>query len=234
MGKGGSAYARWAMNAYSTITDSLEAARHRMVEEQIRARGVCDPRVLEAMNTVPRERFVTFPRPELAYEDRALPLDCGQTISQPFMVAYMTELLEVTSDSKVLEVGTGSAYQAAVLANLARDVHTIERIDALRRQAEANIRSLEITNVFFHGGDGSLGIPQEAPFDRIMVTAGAPRVPQRLIEQLARGGRMVIPVGESDEQTVVLVERKGQRTTETPMLACRFVPLIGRHGWSGE
>jgi protein-L-isoaspartate(D-aspartate) O-methyltransferase len=222
------------MNGSSTIIVPLDAARHRMVEDQIRARGVSDPRVLDAMAGVPRERFLPSPRPELAYEDRALPLDCGQTISQPFMVAYMTELLEVAPASRVLEVGTGSGYQAAVLARLAQEVHTIERLDALRRQAEATIRSLGITNVFFHGGDGSLGLPEEAPFDRILVTAGAPRVPQRLIEQLADGGRMVIPVGDADEQTIVLVERRGQRTIETPMLGCRFVPLIGQHAWSGE
>lgn len=202
-----------------------------MVEDQIRARGVKDPRVLAAMEEVPRERFIPFTRQEVAYEDRALPLDCGQTISQPFMVAYMTELLQVEPQSKVLEVGTGSGYQAAILAKLARTVHTIERLEALRVQAERTLRSLNITNVVFHVGDGSLGVPQEAPFDRILVTAGAPRVPQRLIEQLADGGRLVIPVGDADEQTVMLIVRQGDRTTEKPMLACRFVPLIGSQGW---
>ncbi len=218
----------------TTISNTLDTARKRMVEEQLRARGVLDERVLAAMAAVPRERFIPWARREVAYEDRALPLDCGQTISQPFMVAYMTELLEVQPGAKVLEVGTGSGYQAAILARLAREIHTIERLETLRSQAEHTLRALDVTNVVFHVGDGSLGLPDEAPFDRIMVTAGAPRIPQRLVEQLVDGGRLVIPVGEADEQTVVLVVRQGARTIETPMLACRFVPLIGQQGWRVE
>jgi protein-L-isoaspartate(D-aspartate) O-methyltransferase len=222
------------MSSSATLPDSLEAARKQMVEHQIRARGVCDPRVLNAMTSVLRERFIPYARRDAAYDDRALPLDCGQTISQPFMVAYMTELLEVDAKSKVLEVGTGSGYQAAILAKLARVVHTIERLETLRLKAEQTLRSLGIANVIFHVGDGTLGLPTEAPFDRIMVTAGAPRVPQRLVDQLVEGGRMVIPVGEADEQTVMLIVRQGARAVETPMLACRFVPLIGDQGWRLE
>ena len=204
-----------------------------MIEEQIRSRGVHDPRVLDAMASLPRERFVPPSERGMAYEDRALPIECGQTISQPLIVGYMTEVLAVTPDSKVLEIGTGSGYQTAVLARLARVVHSVERIDALRERAAENLAGLQLANIFLHSGDGSLGLPAFAPFDRIIVTAGAPRIPPSLVEQLVDGGRLVIPVGGPTEQTVVCVVREGSRTVETPMLACRFVKLIGREGWQG-
>lgn len=204
-----------------------------MIEQDIRRRGVRDPRVLDAMATVPRERFVPTAVRASAYDDRALPIDFGQTISQPFIVAYMTELLTVTPESVVLEIGTGSGYQTAVLARLARTVHTVERLDALRELAAQTIAALGLTNVVLHAGDGSLGLPAFAPFDRIIVTAAAPRVPPPLVVQLADGGRLVIPIGGDTEQTIVLVIRKGSRTIETPMLACRFVKLIGQEGWRG-
>ena len=204
-----------------------------MIEEQIRSRGVHDPRVLDAMASLPRERFVPPSERGMAYDDRALPIECGQTISQPLIVGYMTEVLAVTPDSKVLEIGTGSGYQTAVLARLARVVHSVERIDALRERAAENLAGLQLTNIFLHSGDGSLGLPAFAPFDRIIVTAGAPRIPPSLVEQLVDGGRLVIPVGGPTEQTVVCVVREGSRTVETPMLACRFVKLIGREGWKG-
>jgi protein-L-isoaspartate(D-aspartate) O-methyltransferase len=221
------------MSPDNSTTDACFAARQRMIEEQIRSRGVHDPRVLDAMASVPRERFVPPSERSMAYEDRALPIECGQTISQPFIVGYMTEVLAVTPDSNVLEIGTGSGYQTAVLARLARVVHSVERIDALRERAAENLAGLQLTNIFLHSGDGSLGLPAFASFDRIIVTAAAPRIPPSLVEQLVDGGRLVIPVGGPTEQTVVCVVREGSKTVETPMLACRFVKLIGREGWDG-
>lgn len=214
----------------SSIDPWLEA-RQRMVERQIRRRGVHDPRVLDAMATIPRECFVPMEDRASTYDDRALPIDLGQTISQPYIVAYMTELLAVSPQDSVLEIGTGSGYQTVVLSRLARTVHTVERLDALRERAARIIAELQCTNIVFRAGDGSLGLPDYAPFDRIIVTAAAPRVPSPLVEQLADGGRLVIPVGADAEQTIVRVIRQGTRTVETPMLACRFVKLIGKEGW---
>lgn len=221
------------MSPDNSVIDPWLAARQRMIEHQILRRGVCDPRVLDAMGTIPRERFVPPAERTSTYDDRALPIDLGQTISQPFIVAYMTELLEVTPDAKVLEIGTGSGYQTMVLSRLARMVHTVERLDALRERAARITAELKSTNIVLHAGDGSLGLPEFAPFDRIIVTAAAPRIPQPLIDQLADGGQLVIPVGGDTEQTIVQVIRKGSRTIETPMLACRFVKLIGKEGWAG-
>jgi protein-L-isoaspartate(D-aspartate) O-methyltransferase len=221
------------MRPDNSAVDPFLVLRQRMIEQDIRRRGVRDPRVLDAMATIPRERFVPPAVRASAYDDHPLPIDFGQTISQPFIVAYMTELLAVTPDAKVLEIGTGSGYQTAVLARLARTVHTVERLDALRESAAQAIAELQLTNVVLHAGDGSLGLPALAPFDRIIVTAAAPRVPVSLVEQLVDGGRLVIPVGGDTEQTIVLVIRKGSRTIETPMLACRFVKLIGQEGWGG-
>jgi len=221
------------MSGDNSAIDPYLVSRERMIEQDIRRRGVRDPRVLDAMAIIPRERFVPPAQRAFAYEDHALPIDFGQTISQPFIVAYMTERLAVKPDAKVLEIGTGSGYQTAVLARLARTVHSVERIDALRERAAQTIAELQLTNVVFHPGDGSLGLPAFAPFDRIMVTAAAPRVPPTLVEQLADGGRLVVPVGGDTEQTIVEVVRKGSRTIETPKLACRFVKLIGQEGWGG-
>ncbi|MEK7756437.1 MAG: protein-L-isoaspartate(D-aspartate) O-methyltransferase [Planctomycetota bacterium] len=221
------------MSGDNSAVDPYLASRQRMIEQDIRRRGVRDPRVLDAMATIPRERFVPVAERASAYEDHALSIDFGQTISQPFIVAYMTELLAVTPDAKVLEIGTGSGYQTAVLARLARTVHTVERIDALRERAAQTISALRLNNIVLHAGDGSLGLPALAPFDRIIVTAAAPRVPPPLVVQLADGGRLVIPVGGDVNQTIVQVIREGSRTIETPMLACRFVKLIGQEGWGG-
>ena len=221
------------MSGDNSAVDPFLVLRQRMIEQDIRRRGVRDPRVLDAMATIPRERFVPPAVRTSAYEDHPLPIDFGQTISQPFIVAYMTELLAVTPDAKVLEIGTGSGYQTAVLARLARTVHTVERIDALRERTAQTIAELQLTNIVLHAGDGSLGLPAFAPFDRIIVTAAAPRVPVSLVEQLVDGGRLVIPVGGDSEQTIVLVIRKGSRTIETTTLACRFVKLIGQEGWGG-
>jgi len=221
------------MNPANSAIDPFLESRQRMVEHDIRRRGVRDPRVLNALATIPRERFVPPAQRTAAYDDRALPLDFGQTISQPFIVAYMTELLAVAPECIVLEIGTGSGYQTSVLARLAQTVHTVERLDELRERAARTFADLQLANVVLHSGDGSLGLPELAPFDRIIVTAAAPRVPPPLVEQLADGGRLVIPVGGDTEQTIVEVTREGSRSIEIPRLACRFVKLIGQEGWSG-
>ena len=208
-----------------------EVLRRRMIDEQIVARGLRQPDVLNAIRSVPRELFVPSDRQGEAYEDRALPIGHGQTISQPFIVAYMTEHLAVTSRCRVLEIGTGSGYQTAILARLAGTVASVERIDALRHQAARQITALGIENVTLYAGDGSIGLPDLAPFDRILVTAAAPKVPVALTQQLAPGGRMLIPVGGPKEQRLQRVDRLEHRTIETPLLACRFVKLLGTGGW---
>jgi len=208
--------------------------RQRMVDDQIRARGIKDARVLEAMERVPREKFVPADQVAYAFADRALSVGLGQTISQPFMVAAMTAALQLKPHHRVLEVGTGSGYQTALLAQLAALVFTIERLEPLLNAARERLASLGIVNVHYRVGDGSLGWPEAAPFDRIIVTAGAPEVPPSLVEQLAEAGRLVIPVGRQDEQTLTVVERSAGRARETPGLACRFVKLIGRQGWSDD
>ena len=217
--------------ACSANDDPGLAARQEMVRQQIAWRGLKDPRVLAAMESVPRERFVPEGYRDGAFEDRALPITCGQTISQPYMVAYMTELLGVEAGMKVLEVGTGSGYQTGILAALGCRIHTIERLESLSHSARRLLSELGVEGVTFHVGDGCLGVPVEGPFDRILVTAGAPQVPPALVEQLPQGGRMVIPVGEADHQVVVRVDRLEGRTVETPGVACRFVKLVGAQGW---
>jgi protein-L-isoaspartate(D-aspartate) O-methyltransferase len=208
-----------------------ENERRRMVHEQLLTRGIRDQRVLDAMDRMPRELFVPPDLVQFAYEDRALPIAAGQTISQPLIVAYMTEQLDVRPDSRVLEIGTGSGYQTAILASLARHVYSVERIAELRQQAERTLSFLEFHNITFHTGDGTMGLRQFAPYDRIMVTAAAPSVPQSLVDQLVGGGRMVLPVGGAAEQTITRVDKIGDRVTEIPRLACRFVKLIGEEGW---
>jgi protein-L-isoaspartate(D-aspartate) O-methyltransferase len=183
------------------------------------------------MERVPRERFVQSKEAGDAFSDRALPIDCGQTISQPYMVASMTEHLRVESRHRVLEIGTGSGYQAAILARLASHVYTVERLAPLQAAARDLLTALGVDNVSYHVGDGSLGWPAHAPYDRIMVTAGAPDVPRALVEQLVDGGLLVIPVGPEGEQTLTVVERVGSRTRERPQYACRFVKLVGQQAW---
>ena len=209
-----------------------EVLRQRMIDEQIVARGVRQPDVLEAIRSVPRELFVPADRHADAYKDRALPIGNDQTISQPFIVAYMTEHLAVTPHCRVLEIGTGSGYQTAILARLADSVASVERIDALRQQAARQLAELGIENVTLHAGDGSVGLSEYAPFDRILVTAGAPKVPAVLTRQLAPGGRMLIPVGGPKEQRLLCVDRREHATVETALLACRFVKLLGADGWT--
>lgn len=202
-----------------------------MVEHQLRRRGITDERVLEAMTRVPRERFMIAGTEELAYEDKAIAIAHDQTISQPYMVAIMTQLLQLSPDARVLEVGTGSGYQAAVLAELCRHVYTIDRIPELVDSAMRNLTDAGYDNITSHVGDGTLGWPEEAPFDGIVVTAGAPTVPTALTDQLADGGRLVIPVGKESYATLTVIERSGQTLVEKPNIACRFVPLIGDQGW---
>jgi protein-L-isoaspartate(D-aspartate) O-methyltransferase len=214
------------------MDDPYRPARRRMVEEDLRRRGIADPRVLDAMASVPRHEFVPEAERGASYEDRALPLEVGQTISQPYMVGYMTEALQLRPTDRVLEIGTGSGYQTAVLARLAAQVFTVERIPDLQGAAREILERLDVANVRYRIGDGSLGWPEEAPFDRILVTAGAPAVPASLEEQLSEdGGRMVIPVGEPDVQQLVAVTRVGNELTTEALLECRFVPLVGDEGW---
>lgn len=205
--------------------------RSEMVRMQIADRGVRDPRVLEAMLRVPRHLFVPEDLRYRAYDDSPLPIGEGQTISQPYMVAWMTELLKVEEDDKVLEIGTGSGYQAAILCELAEEVLSIEKNANLAREAGERLRSLGYKNVRVRVGDGTLGWPEEAPFDGIIVTAGAPSIPQPLLEQLADGGRLVIPVGSTGMQMLTLVRRKGNRFETSEEGSCIFVPLVGKYGW---
>jgi protein-L-isoaspartate(D-aspartate) O-methyltransferase len=202
------------------------------IDEQLVARGIRDARVLDAMRRVPREAFVPEASQPLAYADRALPIQSGQTISQPFMVAVMTQALMLQGEERVLEIGTGSGYQAAILAVLAAEVVTIERRPELADAARTTILSLGYTNVDVIVGDGTLGLVTRAPFDRILVTAGAPRVPEALMQQLSpAGGRLVIPVGSSEQQWLRVIARDGDRFEEETLDACVFVPLVGEDAW---
>jgi len=205
--------------------------RELMVSQQLVARGIRDRRVLDAMRKVRRHLFVGGEMSGLAYEDMALVIGSGQTISQPYMVAIMTQLLELKGDEKVLEIGTGSGYQTAILAELSREVYTIERFEGLLADAEQRLASLGYRNIRFRSGDGTLGWPEAAPFHRVLVTAGAPRVPEPLAEQLSEDGIIVVPVGSrASQQLVKSTKRKGafQEEYHTP---CVFVPLVGKHGW---
>ena len=207
------------------------AARLAMVEQQIALRGIRDPRLLAVMREIPRHRFVPPDRRGEAYEDRPLPIGEMQTISQPYMVALMTDALAPAGTDRVLEIGTGSGYQTAILSRLAAAVTSIERHRTLAGQAADRLRELGCDNVRVVVGDGTEGWPEGAPFDRILVTAGAPAVPETLRLQLADGGRLVIPVGPPGMQRLTLIDREGSRFQSQEGEACTFVPLIGRHGW---
>jgi protein-L-isoaspartate(D-aspartate) O-methyltransferase len=205
--------------------------RDRMVEAQIAGRGIRDARVLAALRKVPRHRFVPADEADSAYQDRPLPIGLGQTISQPYMVALMTEALRLAGDENVLEVGTGSGYQAALLAELAHQVTTVERHAPLAERARQVLADLGYTNVAVVVGDGTLGWPLTAPFDAIIVTAGAPHVPPALQDQLADGGRLVIPAGSGGFQSLLRITRHGTRFEQEDLGGCVFVPLIGQQGW---
>ena len=208
--------------------------RNRMVDEQIFARGIRDARVLDAMRTVPRHRFVPHSDRHLAYMDGPLLIGHHQTISQPYIVALMTELLELKGEEVVLEVGTGSGYQAAILGYLVREVHTIERHAELAERARAVLEETGLANVHIHVGDGSAGFPDKAPYQGIVVTAAAPRVPQPLFDQLADGGRLVLPVGSLGGQVLECWERNGDKFDQRVITAVAFVPLRGAYGWEEE
>ena len=202
-----------------------------MVERQLRRRGITDPRVLAAMARVPRHLFVPPERQWEAYADYPLPIGDGQTISQPYIVALMTAALELTGVEKVLEIGTGSGYQTAILAELAREVCTIERIPTLSHTAQDKLQELGYTNVRFFIGDGTVGLPDEAPFDRIIATGGFPRLPVSLLAQLADSGIFVAPVGGRTFQHLLQVRKRGDTFTQVDLGGCRFVPLTGKEGW---
>ena len=209
----------------------FERDRARMADEQLAARGITDPRVLAAMRKIPRHVFVDEALRERAYGDHALPIGEEQTISQPYIVALMTSLLALTGREKVLEVGTGSGYQTAVLAELARRVCSIERLPRLGQRARALLEGLGYANVWVRVGSGTFGWPDEAPFDRIIVTAGGPAVPPPLFEQLAPDGRMVLPLGDTESQTLTVVENAGGVMKRTPHGECKFVRLVGKYAW---
>ena len=202
-----------------------------MVEQQLVNRGIDDIRVLAAVSKVERHRFVAEALQVRAYEDKPLPIGERQTISQPYMVGLMTEALELSDGDRVLEIGTGCGYQTAVLAELAMTVYTIERLAPLATMARQTLDAFGYTNVVSRVGDGSLGWPDEAPFDAIIVTAGSPRIPRPLVAQLAVGGRLVFPIGEEELQTLVRIRKEEAGLREEYFGDCRFVKLVGRYGW---
>jgi protein-L-isoaspartate(D-aspartate) O-methyltransferase len=205
--------------------------RQRMVDRQLKSRGIKDERVLQAFLKVPREKFIEEALSERAYEDYPLPIGEGQTISQPYIVALMTELLQIKERDRILEIGTGSGYQTAILAELGDKVFSIERISSLARKAKAALERLNYSNITLRVGDGSYGWPEFAPFDKIIVTAGTPSVPEPLLSQLKEGGRLVAPVGDTFSQVLQVVEIKEGKRFFSESCECRFVPLIGKYGW---
>ena len=212
----------------------FEALRDFMVKTQLIPRGIKDERVLNAMRKVPRHLFIDESMQHRAYDDMALSIREGQTISQPYMVAVMTELLELKGNEKVLEIGTGSGYQAVILAELSREVYTVDRITVLSEQAKERFRFLGYKNIYTKVGNGTLGWPEKAPFDGIIVTAGTPKIPDPLIAQLSEEGILVIPVGDRFSQVLLKIRKSKGKLSEERHTPCVFVPLIGAHGWMGE
>jgi protein-L-isoaspartate(D-aspartate) O-methyltransferase len=214
------------------LFDASAAERRLMIETQIRKRGVSSPRVLEAMASVRRHEFTPLKFRNEAYADKPLPIGEGQTISQPYMVAAMTEALDLTGSERVLEIGTGSGYQAAVLSQLVSQVLTVESHTSLALAAQERLTNLGYENVHVHNGDGSAGFPDAAPYDAILVTAGAPEIPQAFASQLREGGRLVIPVGDRDDQELVRAQMENGRLKSRVLFNCKFVLLLGRYGWN--
>jgi protein-L-isoaspartate(D-aspartate) O-methyltransferase len=205
-----------------------------MLRQHLKARGICDSRLIDAMMRIPREQFIDESLRAEAYSDRALGIACGQTISQPYIVALMTQALELRGDERVLEIGTGSGYQTAILAELAREIVSLERHEALSQQAARRLAELGYDRVKLVVADGTLGWPAGAPYDRILVAAAAASAPQHLIEQLAPGGILVIPLGSRDHQMLQAIHKVGDEPQIEPLSACRFVPLVGAEGWPEE
>lgn len=207
--------------------------REEMVQRQLIPRGIKDKKIIEIFLKVPREKFVPQGEKENAYGDFPLPIGEGQTISQPFMVALMTQCLELRGEEKVLEIGTGSGYQTAILAELAKEVYSVERIETLARQAAQRLKNMGYTNIHIRVGNGTLGWPEHAPYSRIIVTAGAKEIPSPLLEQLGEGGIMVIPVGGGYSQDLMMVRKRRGRIKKVSVEKCAFVPLVGQYGWEG-
>ena len=223
------------MNRVSPEAINLHAGqRRRMVEEQLGDRGIKDLRVLEVMNRVPRHLFAQDSLQHRAYGDTPLPIGENQTISQPYIVAAMTEVLDLKGDERVLEIGTGSGYQTAVMAELVAQVFTIERINVLSRKAQKILDGLGYANIVFKMFDGTYGWPDQAPFNAIMVTASAKEIPEALIKQLGEGGRLVAPTGDKHKQKLIVITKNGGHITNTEICDCKFVPLVGKYGWPEE
>ena len=211
--------------------DTYHEVREEMLRTQIERRGIKDERVLRAMSSVPRHEFVPAGSRDVAYADEPLAIGGGQTVSQPYIVAVMTQAVGLSGEERVLEIGTGCGYQAAVLSLLSRDVYSVECREELARSAAERLKRLGYQNVHVHCGDGSLGLKEFAPYDAVMVTAAAPSLPNPLLEQLKDGGRLIAPVGTEEHQQLVLVTRRGGGYVTQQMEPCRFVPLLGRYGW---
>jgi protein-L-isoaspartate(D-aspartate) O-methyltransferase len=214
--------------------DDQAVSRRRMVEEQLKARGIHDAHVLRIMAAMPRHLFIDPALDARAYSDHALPIGEEQTISQPFMVALMTQALDLTGDEKILEIGTGSGYQTAILAELGDRVFTIERIPSIATSARERLSGMGYHNIVFRAADGSLGWKEMGPFDRIVITAGAPRIPAFVAEQLREGGIAVLPVGTDQEQALVKLVKSSKGLERSVLSGCTFVPLIGRGGWAAQ
>ncbi len=214
--------------------DDFITARERMVEHQLIPRRITDERVLAAMRSVPRHLFIPIDLRHMAYADAPLPIGHHQTISQPYIVALMTQLLELEGGETVLEVGTGSGYQAAILANIAAQVYTVERISELAHHAQETFSELGLKNIHVFERDGSAGLPENAPYEAIIVTAAAPKVPQPLKTQLKEGGRLVLPVGSREGQILERWRRKGEEFDSERIAPVAFVPLLGTHGWDND
>lgn len=213
------------------LIKSYAGQRRKMVEEQLVERGINDLRLLEVVSRVPRHLFVQESLQHRAYGDTPLPIGENQTISQPYIVGAMTEALHLKGEERVLEIGTGSGYQTAIIAELCRQVFTIERLNNLSRKAQNVLESLNYMNIVFKMFDGTYGWPDQAPFEAILITASAPEIPGSLVKQLGDGGRLVAPIGEADKQKLVVLTKNGDRVSRRDLGDCKFVPLIGKYGW---